>query len=65
MIAGLEARARAIGETARRRSIAKLAARLREARPDARMDQSSEGVALIGRGLLRDPRLLWIGSLFK
>lgn len=65
MIAGLIARGRRVGDSARRRAIARLAMRLREARPDARIEESADGVTVKGRGVLRDSRLIWIGSLFK
>lgn len=65
MIAGLVTRGQQLGRTAQRRAIARLAARLRNERPDARVEESVEGLTVTGRGVLRDPRLVWIGSLLK
>lgn len=65
MIAGLLARGRRIGEAARRRSIVRLAAQLRAVRPDARVAEERDGVTVTGRGVLRDPRLIWIGSWLR
>lgn len=65
MLSGVAARGAAIAEAARDRTVVRLADRVREAAPDARVAITNEGVAVNGRGVLRDPRLLWIGSLLR
>ena len=65
MMDGLEARAKAAGEAGVARAVARLAARLREALPDARIEIEGDDVAVEGRGLRLDPALRWIGGLFR
>ena len=54
-----------IAEGARRRVIARLAARLRDELPEAEVTERADGVRLRGRRILRNPRLVWIGSLLR
>jgi len=64
-MSALEDRGAAIGEAARGRAVARLAARLAEEAPHARVVADDQSVTVTGRGVLRDPRLVWIGSLLK
>ncbi|HEX4695716.1 hypothetical protein [Sphingomonas sp.] len=64
-MSALEDRGAAIGEAARERTVARLAARLSEEVPHAAVVSDDQGVTVSGRGILRDPRLVWIGSLLK
>ncbi len=61
---GLEARGQALGEAARRRATGRLAGQLR-ALPGIAVEVSEAGLVVSGRGVLRDPRLVWIGSWFR
>jgi hypothetical protein len=64
-MSALEERGAAIAEEARTRAVATLAARLAAEVPEAAVVASDEGVTVTGRGVLRDPRLTWIGSLLR
>lgn len=65
MVSGLETRGAAIARAARDRAVARLAERVRDAAPDLRVTVEGEGVTVNGRGVLSDPRLMWIGSLLR
>lgn len=65
MLSGVAARAEAIGEDACDRAVERLADRIRAAAPDVRMIVTDDGVTVTGRGVLSDPRLMWIGSLMR
>lgn len=64
-MSALEDRGTVIAERERERAVARLAARLSEEVPHARVAADDHGVTVTGRGVLRDPRLVWIGSLLK
>lgn len=65
MLSGIAARGRAIGEEARARAVARVAAAL-AAVPGVRAEAGEDGVVVRGRGLrrrwLNDARLRWIGG---
>lgn len=64
-MSAIEDRGAAIGEVARERAVTRLTARLAAEVPHARVVADDQGVTVTGRGILRDPRLVWIGSLLK
>lgn len=65
MMEGLEERARIAGERRVRAVVTRLAARIGEALPDARVAAEDGRVAIRGRGLRFDAALRWIGSLAR
>jgi hypothetical protein len=65
MMERLEARARAAGEAGVARAMARVAARLREALPEARIEEGDKRVTIVGRRLLLNPALRWIGGWLR
>ena len=61
----LQARAELAAAAAQRRTLARLAARLAADLPDLRVRVDGDKVTVTGRGVLNDPRLVWIGSVLR
>lgn len=65
MMDSLEERARALGVRRVAAIVARLAGRIAEAVPGARVEASEGRVTIAGRGLRFDAALRWIGSLVR
>lgn len=65
MSGGWQARAEAAGEAAAARMRVRLAERLGEAVPGARVTLAGDGVAITGRRLREEPALRWPGGLLR
>jgi hypothetical protein len=61
----LEARAELAAIRAQRRTLARLAAHLTADLPELRVRIENDRVTITGRGVLSDPRLVWIGSMLR
>lgn len=61
----LEGRAQLAAIRAQRRTLARLAAHLTADLPDMRVMIDGDRVTITGRGVLSDPRLVWIGSMLR
>ena len=61
----LEAAALRAGERARQRALKKFAAALAADLPELSVAIDGDRIAIVGRGVLNDPRLVWVGSLLR
>ena len=61
----IERKGAAIADRARDAAIARLAARIGAEAPDHDVSVEEGGIAITGRRVLSDPRLVWIGSLAR
>ncbi|MBS0479057.1 MAG: hypothetical protein JSR79_07145 [Proteobacteria bacterium] len=61
----LEARAILAADRAQRRALTRLAAALTADLPDLHVAIDGDRVTVTGRGVLDDPRLVWIGSVLR
>lgn len=61
----LQARAELAAIRAQRRTLRRLAAHLTADLPDLRVAIDDDRVTITGRGVLSDPRLVWIGSMLR
>jgi hypothetical protein len=61
----LEARALLAAERAKERALVRLAAALTAELPQVRVVIDGDRVTVTGRGVLSDPRLVWIGSVLR
>jgi hypothetical protein len=61
----LEARALLAAERAKERALVRLAAVLAADLPQLRVAIDGDRVTVTGRGVLSDPRLVWIGSVLR
>ncbi|MDB5681653.1 MAG: hypothetical protein JWO16_1458 [Sphingomonas bacterium] len=61
----LEARALLAAERAKERALVRLAAVLAADLPQVRVKIDGDRVTVTGRGVLSDPRLVWIGSVLR
>jgi len=61
----LEAAALKAGERARRRALDRLATTLAADLPELHVMIEDDRIAIIGHGVIDDPRLVWIGSMLR